>query len=160
MVVNQQKSRDLLQKLSSQWQRSINQRASEFYNSTLNSLKQIELETTKIESNFRKLSSLRIDPEWKFDYSTMDKYFDRESIELYSQSLKKLCASLKRKVLEERAGSLEQFQARDLFQTIEHRLQTEGQKRPNKLEPMNKDKFQMLEELSQTVRRGEPANRE
>ena len=43
---------------------------------------------------------------------------------------------------------------------IQNKLKEEGVNKLNKLEPINRDKFQMLEELSQGIRNGESANKE
>jgi type III secretory pathway component EscV len=118
------------------------------------------METTKINSNFKKLSQLKINPKWGFIYPRVEDYFDKEAIEQFSINLKKQSINLKQKVIKEQQKISRKFQNKSLFQKIQSKLKEEGVKKLGKLEPINRDKFQMLEELSQGVRNGESANKE
>lgn len=90
----------------------------------------------------------------------MEQYFDEDSILRYGESLGRMVADLRKKVRQEREGAAEQFERGDWFEKVERALEGKGRARFGKMEPMNPDRFQMLEELSQSVRSGEAANLE
>lgn len=160
MVTNQQKSWKSLKIISDKWEISLKNRANNFFLSTLKSLEQINLETSKINSNFEKLSSLKIDPKWGFIYPKIENYFDKDSIRDFSINLSKKSKSLKQKVLEEKTKIQEKFKKKSLFIKMEEKLKKKGIKKFGNIKSMNQDKFQMLEELSQGIRKGDPANKE
>ena len=146
--------------MSNNWQESLKKRTKNFFENTLHSLDLIQLETKKINSNFDKLSKLKIDPKWGFIYPRVEDYFDKEAIEQFSINLKKQSFNLKQKVIQEQRKISNKFKQTSLFNKIQFKLKEEGVKKLGKLEPINRDKFQMLEELSQGVRNGESANKE
>jgi BMFP domain-containing protein YqiC len=160
LVTNQQQSWAHLKELSTQWQNSLNKRVQNFFKSSLNSLDLIQKETKKINSNFQKLSSLSINTEWGFIYSRVEDYFDKEAIEQFSINLNKQSENLERKFNKEKMKMINKFRKISLFDKIQTKLKEEGVNKLNKLEPINRDKFQMLEELSQGIRNGESANKE
>ena len=98
LVTNQQNSWKKLEFLANNWQESLKKRTKQFFENTLQSLELIQQETAKIDSNFKKLSQLKIEPKWGFIYPKVEDYFDKEAIQQFGVNLKKQSINLKNKV--------------------------------------------------------------